>query len=59
VASGDLVFGDADGVVVIPRAAEGEVLRLAFAKLDKEIDSFALLRQGKSLREVFALHGIL
>lgn len=59
VDSGDLVFGDADGVVVIPRRAEAKVLQLAFAKLDKEVDSFALLRQGKSLREVFALHGIL
>jgi regulator of RNase E activity RraA len=59
VESGDLVFGDADGVVVIPRASEADVLRVAFDKLAKEVDSFALLRAGTSLREVFALHGVL
>jgi regulator of RNase E activity RraA len=59
VASGDLVFGDADGVVVIPRANEADVLRVAFDKLAKEVDSFALLRSGTSLRDVFALHGVL
>ena len=59
VEPGDLVFGDADGVVVIPRAAEAEVLRVAFDKLSKEVDSFALLRAGTTLREVFALHGVL
>ena len=59
VVSGDLIFGDADGVVVIPHHAEQEVLRVAFEKLSKELDSFALLRGGTTLREVFALHGVL
>lgn len=59
VQPGDLVFGDADGVVVIPKESETEVLRVAFDKLAKEVDSFALLRAGRSLRDVFALHGVL
>jgi 4-hydroxy-4-methyl-2-oxoglutarate aldolase len=59
VEPGDLVFGDADGVVVIPAQAEQEVLRVAFDKLSKEVDSFSLLRNGTSLRQVFALHGVL
>jgi regulator of RNase E activity RraA len=33
---GDIVFGDVDGVLVIPRAAEDEVLRLAAEKVAKE-----------------------
>ena len=59
VESGDLVFGDADGLVVVPRAVEDEVLRLAAEKLAGERDTLAELRQGKSLREVFDRHGIL
>ncbi|MCR8635536.1 RraA family protein [Paenibacillus radicis (ex Xue et al. 2023)] len=33
---GDIVVGDADGVVVVPQALEQEVLRNALAKLDKD-----------------------
>ena len=47
VTSGDLVFGDADGLVVVPRAAEEEVLRLAAEKLRGERDTLAELRAGK------------
>ena len=59
VEPGDLVFGDADGLVVVPKAAEDEVLRLAAEKLAGERDTLAELRQGKSLREVFDRYGIL
>ena len=59
VASGDLVFGDADGLVVVPKAAEAEVLRLAEEKLRGEKDTLAALRQGVSLRAVFERYGIL
>jgi regulator of RNase E activity RraA len=59
VSSGDLIFGDADGLVVIPRTAEEKVLELAAEKLSGERDTLAELRQGVSLREVFARHGIL
>jgi regulator of RNase E activity RraA len=59
VASGDLVFGDADGVVVIPRAAEAEVLRLAFEKVKGERSTLADLQRGDRLADVFARYGIL
>lgn len=59
VSPGDLVFGDADGVVVIPQAAEAEVLARAFDKLKGERSTLAELRRGDTLAEVFARHGIL
>jgi 4-hydroxy-4-methyl-2-oxoglutarate aldolase len=59
VAPGDLIFGDADGVVVIPRAAEAEVLRLAFEKVSGERETLQALRRGDKLADVFARHGIL
>lgn len=59
VAPGDLVFGDADGVVVIPQAIEGEVLRLAFDKIDGEHHSMDALRAGRLLRDVYEQYGVL
>ena len=59
VSPGDLVFGDADGVVIVPRAIEEEVLRLAFEKVEGESTSLAELRAGRPLADVFARYGIL
>ena len=59
VESGDLVFGDADGVVVVPRAVEAEALERAFAKVSGENDTRAELARGVPLREVFTKYGIL
>jgi 4-hydroxy-4-methyl-2-oxoglutarate aldolase len=59
VEPGELVFGDADGVVVIPRAVEAEVLRRAFEKVRGEHDTLRELRRGDRLADVFARHGIL
>jgi regulator of RNase E activity RraA len=59
VAPGDLVFGDADGVVVIPRALEDEVLRLAFEKVTGERSTLADLQRGDKLADVFARYGVL
>jgi 4-hydroxy-4-methyl-2-oxoglutarate aldolase len=59
VEPGDLVFGDADGVIVIPRAAEEETLTQALAKVTGENKTRAALRRGESLASVFARHGIL
>ena len=47
VASGDLIFGDADGVVVIPRAVEEQVLTLAFEKIKGEKRTLDDLRAGE------------
>lgn len=59
VAPGDLVFGDADGVVVVPQALEAEVLRLAFDKINGENHSMRELRAGGFLRDVYAKYGVL
>jgi 4-hydroxy-4-methyl-2-oxoglutarate aldolase len=59
VATGDLVFGDADGVVVVPRMAEEKVLALAFEKIKGEKRTLDDLRAGERLADVFAKYGIL
>jgi regulator of RNase E activity RraA len=57
--SGDLVFGDADGVVIIPQEIETETLHLAFEKVTGEKNTLADLRRGDKLADVFARYGIL
>lgn len=59
VCPGDLVFGDADGVVVIPQEIESEVLRIAIEKVDGENNTMNELRQGAYLRDVYAKYGVL
>jgi regulator of RNase E activity RraA len=59
VESGDLIFGDADGVVVVPERVEADVLRLAFEKIKGENRTLEELRAGHKLADVFARHGIL
>ncbi len=59
VSTGDLVFGDADGVVVVPKAVEAAVLAIAFKKIEGEDHSMNELRAGGYLRDVFAKYGVL
>jgi 4-hydroxy-4-methyl-2-oxoglutarate aldolase len=59
VAPGDLVFGDADGAVVIPRAIEREVFTRAVEKLAGEARTEEALARGERLADVFARYGIL
>lgn len=56
---GELVFADFDGLAVIPRAVEDEVLRRAQEKVGKESASRADLLAGKTLREVYDTPGVL
>jgi len=56
---GDLVFGDADGVVVIPAAIEQQVLASAFEKVSGENKTRQDLANGVKLREVFERYGVL
>lgn len=56
---GDLVFGDADGVVVIPAAIEDQVLANAFEKVSGEDKTRQDLARGVKLREVFERYGVL
>ena len=59
VAPGDLVFGDADGIVVVPQAVEAEVIAAALAKVAGENATREALARGEKLAEVFKRHGIL
>ena len=59
VCPGDLVFGDADGVVVVPRAIEEQVVAAALAKVAGENATREALARGEKLADVFKRHGIL
>ena len=50
---GDLIYADFDGVVVVPREIEKEVVKLALEKVRHENLSRKELLEGKSLREVY------
>jgi regulator of RNase E activity RraA len=56
---GDLVFGDADGVVVVPRAVETPVLERAWSKVAGENRTRQALEDGELLAEVYRRYGIL
>ena len=56
---GDFVFGDHDGVIVIPNARVKEVLDLAYEKVTRENHSREELQKGAYLRDVFAKFGVL
>lgn len=55
----DVVVGDADGVVVIPREVEEKVVALAIEKVTGENATRDALRRGESLASVFQRFGIL
>jgi regulator of RNase E activity RraA len=59
VRPGDWVFGDIDGVVVVPAKLADQALPRAFDKLGGENRVRAELARGRSAREVFAEYGIL
>lgn len=56
---GDIVFGDLDGVVVIPRSIEEEVIRLAYEKATGEKMVSEAIRAGMGAKESFDKHGIM
>lgn len=56
---GDLIFADFDGVVVIPRRVESDVLRRAAEKAGKESATRQALLAGRSLRDVFNEYRVL
>ena len=59
VRPGDLVFGDVDGLVVIPREVERKVVKRALDKVSGENQSRDALRRGEKLADVFRRLGIL
>lgn len=56
---GDIVFGDADGCIVIPRQLESAVLDGGRIKLAAENKSLKALQAGKTLTEVYDEFGVL
>lgn len=59
VRDGDIVFGDVDGVVVVPQERAAEVLARAKEKVAGEGRTRDELRQGRLLRDVFEKYRIL
>jgi len=56
---GDLIFADFDGIVVVPKAIEDEVIQQAFKKITKENKSRTDLLNGDSLKIVYERYGVL
>jgi len=59
VCPGDLVFGDIDGVVVVPGEVAEETINKAFEKIAGENIVREELRKGALLKDVFARYHIL
>ena len=59
VTPGDYVFGDADGLVVVPQHAAEEVFAKALEKVAAEDRTRDELRAGRTLRDVFDSFGVL
>jgi regulator of RNase E activity RraA len=59
VRPGDWIFGDLDGIVVVPVELADEAFPRALAKVTGENRVRTELAQGRSIREVFAEYGIL
>lgn len=59
IQDGDLVFGDMDGVLIIPQQAAEECIRMALEKASGEKMVRQAIEQGMSATEAFAHFGIL
>ncbi|HEY8368988.1 MAG TPA: RraA family protein [Thermodesulfobacteriota bacterium] len=59
VRPGDLVFGDRDGVVVVPQELEAEAVRRALRKASEENRVREALRGGMPVTEAFRRYGVL
>ncbi len=56
---GDIIFGDFDGIVVIPPQHLDEVVTAAHTKVTSENASRDMLREGAYLRDVYDRFGVL
>lgn len=56
---GDIIFGDFDGIVVIPKEVLPEVVDRAVEKVESENHTRDMLREGALLREVYDKFGVL
>jgi 4-hydroxy-4-methyl-2-oxoglutarate aldolase len=55
VEPGDIVLGDVDGVVVVPRAEGPAILEKAIQRVEKEDEIKRQLRAGKTTLEIYGL----
>lgn len=56
---GDIIFGDYDGIVVVPPDRLAEVVTAAQAKVSSENSSRDMLQAGATLRDVYDRYGVL
>jgi regulator of RNase E activity RraA len=56
---GDIIFGDVDGVCVVPKAAEEEVFVRALEKARGEKKVRKAIEEGMSATEAFRTFGIM
>lgn len=56
---GDIIFGDLDGVLVIPKEVETEVIQRAYEKATGEKMVAEAIRAGMGAKESFDRHGIM
>ena len=54
ICPGDYIFGDVDGVVIIPKAVVAEVIQTALDTIQKENEVRRRLRNGSSLQQAYA-----
>jgi len=59
VAPGDVVFGDRDGVLIVPQKLAGEVFDRALEKAEGENKVREAFRQGMSAVEAFTKFGVM
>jgi regulator of RNase E activity RraA len=59
VARGDMVFGDVDGIVIVPSSTINEVVEKSLEKVSKENIVRKEIRAGHALVDIFAKHKIL
>jgi regulator of RNase E activity RraA len=58
-ATGDLVFADEDGVVVVPRAIEAEAIAAAWQKVHDENITRDAIRNGMKATDAYQKYGVL
>ena len=57
--NGDIVFGDVDGVLIIPRDVAPEVIERALEKASTEKTMRRAIEDGMLVTEAFAKFGVL
>lgn len=59
IEDGDLLFGDIDGVCVVPKVQEKEILTRAFEKVRSEKVVLQKITEGMTAKEAFEKYGIM